>query len=212
LSGRWLSHPAIGNHDGNAGYYAYWNAGLPTGPAGPSGAGWYGFSSHGWHFVVLDSNCIANDLKVSCAPGSPQINWLQSDLAAHPNLCTIAFMHIPYYTSGLTQFPELKTIFQLLYNAHLELLITGHTHYYQRFYPQDANGNRDANGVVEIVAGMVGGGLSYVPSIPSAPNQAVQIGQAYEVVKLTLYPGSYAFQFLPAPGYFGSDAGSRNCH
>ncbi len=209
---RSISHPAIGNHDGNAGYYEYWNGSNTSGPAGPTGEGWYSLSKNGWHFVVLDSNCVANDMKVSCAPGSAQITWLQNDLASHKNLCTIAFMHIPYYTSGTTQYPELQTIFQTLYNYHVDLLITGHTHYYQRFYPQDADGNRVANGVTEIVVGTGGGDLSYVQSKPSAPNQAVQIGQVFGVLKLTLYSTSYAYRFIPAPGYSGSDSGSASCH
>ncbi len=210
---RSISHPAIGNHDGKTGYYNYWNGLSATnGRAGPTNLGWYSFTKGTWHFVVLNSNCVGAIPQVSCAPGSPQINWLASDLAAHPSLCTIAFMHIPYYTSGTNQFPELQTIFQTLYKYHVELLITGHTHYYQRFYPQDGNGNRDANGVAEIVVGTGGGDLSYVQSKPSAPNQAVQIGQVFGVLKMALYTSSYSFRFLPAPGYTGSDSGSANCH
>ena len=208
-----ISHPALGNHDGSAGYFTYWNgSGSTTGRAGPTGEGWYSFNKGNWHFVVLNSNCVTNDLKVSCAPGSAQINWLQNDLASHSNLCTIAFTHIPYYTSGPTQYPELQTMFQTLYTYHVDLLVTGHTHYYQRFYPQNANGQRVANGTAEITVGTGGGDLSNVQSKPSAPNQAVQLGHALGVLKLTLNPSNYSYRFLPAPGYSGSDAGSANCH
>ncbi len=210
---RSFSYPAMGNHDGTTSYYDYWNGiGNQTGRAGTRGQGWYSFSKGSWHFVLINSNCVASYMQVSCQPGSAEINWLQSDLAAHPNLCTIAFMHYPYYTSGDRQYPELQTIFQTLYNAHVELLITGHTHYYQRFYPQDANGNQVSNGVTEIVVGTGGGDLASMPSTATYPNQAVQIAGAFGVLKLVLNQGSYSFQFLPAPGSVGTDSGSAACH
>ena len=210
---RSISHPVIGNHDGTTAYYDYWDGvGNQTGRAGPRNQGWYSFSKGSWHFVVLNSNCVSDYMQINCQPGSAEINWLQSDLASHPNLCTIAFMHIPYYTSGTRQYPELQTIFQTLYNGHVDLLIAGHTHYYQRFYPQDANGNRVSNGVTEIVAGTGGGALANVGSTPTAPNEAVQIGHAFGVLKLVLSQGGYTFQFLPAPGSTGTDSGSGTCH
>jgi hypothetical protein len=208
-----ISHPAIGNHDGLQGYYDYWNgSGVATGRAGTRGKGWYSFSKNGWHFVVLNSNCVDGVIQVSCAPGSPQINWLNADLTNHPALCTMAFMHIPYYTSGPTQYPALKTIFQTLYNHHVDVLVTGHTHYYQRYYPQNANAQRVAGGVTEFVVGTGGGDLSYVQSKPSAPNEAAQIGQSFGVLKMVLSGGSYSFRWMAAPGYTGSDSGSGLCH
>ena len=209
-----LSHPALGNHDGSTAYYDYWNGvAVQTGPAGTRGQGWYSFNLGGWHFVVLNSNCVANDMQISCQPGSPEIAWLNADLSANTALCTIALTHIPYYTSGSRQFPELQTIFQTLYNYGVELYLAGHTHYYQRFYPQDANGNRnDAFGVAEIVAGTGGGSLANVGSKPTAVNEAAQIGKAFGVLQLALGPGSYSFQFLPAPGYTATDSGTGTCH
>ncbi len=210
---RSTSHPAIGNHDGTTAYYDYWDGiGNQTGRAGPRNEGWYSFSKGSWHFVVLNSNCVSDYMQINCQSGSAEINWLKSDLASHTNLCTIAFMHIPYYTSGLRQYPELQTIFQTLYSGHVDLLIAGHTHYYQRYYPQDANGNRVTNGVTEIVAGTGGGTLANVGSTPTAPNEAVQIGHAFGVLKLVLSQGSYTFRFLPAPGSIGTDSGSGTCH
>ncbi len=210
-----ISHPAIGNHDGNTAYYDYWDGvGNTTGKAGPRGEGWYSFSKGSWHFVVLNSNCIPGSAtyQVSCAAGSPQINWLISDLTSHTNLCTMAFMHIPYYTSGTTQFPALQTIIQTLYKYHVDVLVTGHIHDYQRFYPQDGNGNRVSNGVTEFVVGTGGGTLASVSNTPSATNEAVQIGHAFGALKMSLFSGSYSFQFLPAPGSVGTDSGSATCH
>jgi hypothetical protein len=205
----------IGNHEGDGnGYYDYWNGvGAATGPVGTRGKGWYSFNLGTWHFVALNSNCVADSLKVDCQPGSEEIGWLNADLDANPAQCTIAYMHHPYYSSGSRQYPELKTIFQTLYDHKVELYFSGHDHYYQRFYPQDANSNRDdANGVTEFVVGTGGGTLAGVSSTSNYKNQAVQIGRTFGVIRLVLHPGSYDFQFLPAQGYTATDSGSGTCH
>ncbi|MGE5074176.1 MAG: DNRLRE domain-containing protein [Anaerolineae bacterium] len=210
-----ITDPAIGNHEGDGtGYYNYFNGvGVQDGPAGTRGKGWYSFNIGSWHFVALNTNCVSDSLRVDCQPGSEEITWLDADLATSTAQCTIAFMHHPYYSTGTRQYPELKTIFQTLYDHHVELYLAGHTHYYQRFYPQDASANRDdANGVVEIVPGTGGGTLANVGSTSTYPNLAKQIGQAYGVLKLVLHQGSYDFQFLPAPGYTSTDSGSAPCH
>ncbi len=211
-----ISDPVIGNHDGSTAYYDYWNGkGIQTGPAGTRGQGWYSFSSGSWHFVVLNSNCITSlaSYQVSCQPGSAQINWLAADLAADTHQCTAAFMHIPYYTSGNIHYAELQTIVQTLYQYHVELLISGHIHDYQRFYPQDGNGNRDdALGVTQFVVGTGGGTLASAGNTPTAKNEARQIGHAFGVLGLNLYSGGYSYQFIAAPGSTGSDSGSDTCH
>jgi len=209
------SRPEIGNHENlGGGYYDYWDGiGKTTGPVGTRGEGWYSFNLGGWHFVGLNSNCVFDSMKVSCQPGSPQINWLKADLAADPSLCTIAFMHHPYYSTSATQYPELRTIFETLYQHHVELYLAGHTHYYQRFYPQDANGNRNnALGVTEIVAGTGGAPLANVRSLGASGNRARQIGKTFGVLKLTLHPGSYKFQFVPVAGSTETDSGIGTCH
>ena len=49
------------------------------------------------------------------------------------------------------------------YNAGGELLLTGHDHDYQRYAPQNPNGNRDtARGITEFVVGT--GGRNHLPS------------------------------------------------
>ncbi len=212
---RSIARPEIGNHEGvGTGYYDYWNGiGVTTGRAGTRGKGWYSFNIGSWHFVALNSNCVSDSLRVSCQPGSEQINWLSNDLSTNSALCTIAFMHHPYYTSGTREYPELQTIFQMLYDHRVELYFAGHTHYYQRFYPQDASSDRvDTNGVTEIAVGTGGGTLALVNNTPTARNEAAQIGQTFGVLKLVLHAGSYSYQFLPAAGFTGTDSGSGTCH
>jgi hypothetical protein len=211
---RSIAHPVIGNHEGDgAGYYDYWNGvGIQTGPVGTRGKGWYSFNIGNWHFVALNSNCVPDNLKVDCQPGSEEIGWLIADLAANPSQCTIAYMHHPYYSTG-RQYPELRTIFQTLYDNKVELYFAGHEHYYQRFYPQDADSNRDdVGGVTEIGVGTGGGALAGGSGTPSYKNLAVQIGKNFGVLRLVLHQNSYDFQFVPALGYTSTDSGSGTCH
>ncbi len=212
---RSFTRPVPGNHEGDeTGYFDYWNGiGIQNGIAGVRGKGWYSFNLGGWHFVALNSNCVWDDPRVNCQPGSEEIAWLTADLDASTSACTIAFMHHPYYTSGDHQYPELQTIFQTLYDHKVELYFAGHAHYYQRFYPQDAYSNRDdANGVTEIGVGTGGGPLANVSSTATAKNEAAQIGQEFGVLKLVLHAKSYDYQFLPAAGFTATDSGSGTCH
>jgi hypothetical protein len=210
-----ITYPSIGNHEGNGqGYWDYWNGvGVSSGKGGVRGKGWYSYDLGNWHFVSLNSNCVSDSNRVSCAPTSEQINWLQNDLSASPARCTIVYMHHPYYSSGSRQYPELKTLFQTLYDNNVEFYLAGHTHYYQRFYPQDANSNRDdARGVIEIASGTGGGALAGVSSSTKYKNVAKQIGRNFGILKFDLHADSYDFQFIPAPGYTQTDSGSGTCH
>ena len=51
--------------------------------------GYYSFNIGSWHLIALNSNCTI----VACTTGSAQETWLRNDLAAHSNLCTLAFDH-----------------------------------------------------------------------------------------------------------------------
>ena len=79
-------------------------SGRRTGPAGPTGLGYYSYDLGGWHLIALNSQCShppAAPQRADCAPGSPQEQWLRADLAAHPNRCTLAYWHHPLYSSGI---------------------------------------------------------------------------------------------------------------
>src|SRR6185503_6103292 len=89
-------YPSLGNAEydnPNArGYFDYFASAGVTARIGSSGAdatnfasGYYSFDIGAWHVIALNSNCTI----VSCAAGSPQELWLKSDLAAHPDRCTL---------------------------------------------------------------------------------------------------------------------------
>jgi hypothetical protein len=66
-----------------------------------------------------------------------------------------------------------------------------------------------ARGITEFVVG-TGGESHYTSGTPIA-NSVVQNDTSFGVLKLTLHPGSYDWQFVPAAGNF-TDSGSRACH
>ncbi len=199
--------PAIGNHEyktaGGAGYYGYFGA-----LAGTSGDGWYSREIGGWHVVVLNANCSI----VGCGPGSPQLEWLKHDLAAHPAACTLAIWHQPRFSSGLHGDDlAVKPFWDVLWAAHADLVIGGHDHDYERFAPQDPAGHLDlTGGIREIVVGT--GGAPLRPFFSVALNRESASVTAHGVIVLSLHATSYDWQFVPVAGKTFTDRGSAACH
>ncbi len=201
--------PVVGNHEYDillgAGYYSYWG---PT--AGNFGSGYYSLDLGAWHVVVLNSNCSM----VGCGAGGAQETWLRNDLATHTQACTLALWHEPLYTSStvVIRNTAVQPLLQDLYNANADLIVNGHAHNYERFAPQDASGNLDlAKGIIEIIAGT--GGDSLFPfSAAKAPNSVAGNDSTFGVLKLTLHPTSFDWQFIPIAGQTFTDSGTQACH
>ena len=203
-----LTRPAAGNHEyatpGAAGYFAYFGA-----AAGEPGKGWYSFDLAGWHVVVLNSNCSAVG---GCGAGSPQLRWLEADLAAHAGVCTLAAWHHPRFSSGLHG-DDLRSapFWEALYRAGADVILTGHDHDYERFAPQDPSGRADPRrGLRQFVVGTGGKDLRPFPRV--RPNSEARNADTFGVLKLTLRPGSYDWELLPAAGGTFTDAGTAACH
>lgn len=202
------THPAPGNHDyftdGAAGYYGYFGA-----AAGDPSKGYYSFDLGSWHLIALNSNC---DQIGGCGAGSPEEQWLRADLAAHPTQCTLAYWHHPLFSSGMNGGSSfMQPIWQALYDYGADVVLNGHDHDYERFAPQDPNGNADpTHGIREFVVG-TGGGESYPTNTPK-PNSEVLAGSIFGVLKLTLNPTGYSWQFLSISGETFTDSGSQSCH
>jgi acid phosphatase type 7 len=208
-----VTHPALGNHEygtsGAAGYFDYFNGvGASTGPAGERGKGYYSFGLGAWHLIALNSNCT----RVSCAAGSPQEQWLRADLAANTDTCTLAYWHHPRFSSGQHgDNPITAPLWQALYDYNADLILSGHDHLYERFAPQTPTGEPDpARGMREFVVG-TGGRSHYSFGVPK-PNSEARNSDAFGVLKLTLHPGSYDWNFVPEAGATFTDSGSANCH
>lgn len=203
--------PAPGNHEyhtpGASGYFHYFGA-----LAGDPNQGWYSFDLGAWHIVSLNSNCA--DIG-GCQAGSPEEQWLRKDLVAHRGVCTLAFWHHTLFSSGPksshARNTELRPLWQALYDAHAALVINGHEHNYERFAPQNPQGVADpARGIREIVVGT--GGRNHTPLAAPIANSLVRNTDTFGVLKLTLHPKSYDWEFIPEPGKTFTDSGSDACH
>jgi chitodextrinase len=206
-----ITRPAIGNHEpGSAtAYFDYFNGpGANDGPAGPRGKGWYSFDVGNWHLIELNSNCST----VGCTAGSEQEQWLRADLAAHPYACTLAYWHHPRFSSGHDgNNTFMQPIWKALYEGDADLALVGHSHNYERFAPQDVNGNLDrTRGIRQFVVGTGGAFFTGVGS--PQPNSEVRQNSTFGVIKITLHPTSYDWQFQPEAGQSFTDSGTESCH
>ncbi|MCM8750529.1 metallophosphoesterase [Thermomicrobiaceae bacterium CFH 74404] len=200
--------PAVGNHEyktpGASGYFAYFGE-----LAGEPGKGYYSYDLGRWHIVVLNSNCKQVG---GCHADSPQAEWLRSDLAAHPTQCAVAYWHHPRFSSGQHgDFRSMQAIWEILYEYGVDVVLTGHDHDYERFAPLNDQGQVDPErGIRSFVVGT--GGRSLRPFAEIHPASEVRDHQTYGVLKLTLRPDSYEWQFIPAAGGTFTDAGQGTCH
>ena len=100
-------------------------------------------------------------------------------------------------------------IWQALYDAGAEVVLSGHDHDYERFAPQDAAGNADAaTGSVSSSSGRAA--RTFEPIDDRVPNSEVSDSSTFGVLKLTLRPDGYDWQFMPAAGGSFTDAGSAS--
>nr|MBA3965254.1 FG-GAP repeat protein [Nitrospirales bacterium] len=140
--------PTLGNHESpsvttSLGIGPYYEAHvLPTsGQAGGVASGteaYYAFDYANVHFIVLDS------MDSSRALGSPMVTWLQNDLASTGQEWVIAFWHHPPYSkghdsdnavdSGGRMVDMRETILPILEAGGVDLVISGHSHGYERSY------------------------------------------------------------------------------
>jgi hypothetical protein len=98
-----------------------------------------------------------------------------------------------------------------LYDGGADLVVVGHDHLYERFAPQNADGQLDvAHGMREFVVGT--GGASAYAIVSPAPNSEVRNSGTRGVLKLTLYPDRYDWKFVPVKGSTFTDSGSASCH
>lgn len=198
--------PTPGNHEyatpGAQPYFDYFGA-----RAGP---GHYSVEMGSWHVISLNS-------QVTGAAAAAQLAWLQDDLARHTARCTLAYWHVPLYSSGGHR-PDrrMRAAWQLLYDAGAELVLSGHDHEYERFAPQDANGNIDqARGMRQFVVGT--GGAYPTPFIFFQPHSEARDSNVTGVLQVRLMEDGYAWTFLPASrdgpdnGAL-ADHGSASCH
>jgi acid phosphatase type 7 len=202
--------PTPGNHEyhtaGASGYFGYF--GTAAGPEPQKG--YYSYNLGAWHIISLNSMC---ENVGGCGASSPMVSWLKGDLAANPSSCTLAYWHHPVFSSGSEHGNDPKMIpsWDTLYAAGADVVLSGHDHDYERFAPQTSSGVADsARGIREFVVGT--GGKSHYRFGTIRSNSQVRNSDTNGVLKLTLHPTSYEWQFVPEAGKTFSDSGSGSCH
>lgn len=193
------TRPIPGNHEYRtsqaAGYFQYFNN-IPS---------YYAYDLGGWRIYALNSEIDTSEI-------SAQLIWLQADLLANPRQCVLAYWHRPRWSSGdhHGSDPEMQTLWQIFYDAGAEVVLNGHEHNYERFAPMNAEGEADPLGLREFVVGM--GGRNHYELGAILPASEAHDDTSYGVLKLTLHPSGYDWQFVPAAGSTFTDSGSTECH
>lgn len=178
--------PAVGNHGFNSTFLNIWPTAPGAATSGGKWAmetycctngtnsasypsAWYAFDVGNTRIYVLDaawsdSNTgtgtdYQNDYDNHWAPGAPQRQWLENDLASHPSQLKFAFFHYPLYVANATEpsDPYLQganSLEGLLGRFGVNLAFNGHAHVYER-------NKAAAGGLVSYVTG--GGGATVEP-------------------------------------------------
>ena len=198
---RSITDPIVGNHeynqfrDGTApGYFDYWDN-IPH---------YYSFNTHGWHVIALDSTGFFGQTTQS----SGQYQWLQSDLNADTQPCTLAMWHEPLYNIGVEgSQTTMSAIWSLLASHGVDLVINGHDHTYQRWQSLDGAGNPDPNGITELIDGT--GGHAIADFVTDDPRVAARANQ-YGAMRLQFNQAGAGLQFFTSGGQM-LDSSSVQC-
>jgi len=196
-----ITYPVAGNHEWHTpdagGYLEYFDRSTY----------WYTFTIGGWRLYALDGTCEDNG---GCASGDPQYRWLEAQLAERSDRCILAYWHQPRFSSGEEHGSddEVAPLWRLLDEAGGDLVLGGHEHNYERFSPQDADGQATADGMVQIVAG-TGGSSSGYPFADPLPNSLVRL-RGSGVVELSLFEGGWTARFVRPSGEV-ADQAAGNC-
>jgi len=216
-----ITKPVVGNHEygtgGAAGYYTYFGDLASPRQSGCTRdcEGYYSFDvavgSAQWHVAVINSECTRIGGGVGCAVGSPQYQWLDADLASHATAqCTAVLTHRPRWASNSFASPDIQPLVDVMDARGVDLLLAGHAHSYERFAPQNAAGQPDPAGITEFAVGTGGRDSQGFGTVVS--NSQVRKNQIFGVMKLTLRPAGYDWQFVPDPATPFADSGTGSCN
>ena len=145
--------PTLGNHDGHTAdssnqtgpYYNIFTLprGVEAGGVASGTEAYYAFNYTNIHFIVLDS------FETNRASNGAMLNWLRNDLNATTQEWIIAFWHHPPYTKGSHDSDNEIELIEMRQNAlpileagGVDLVLTGHSHSYERSYLIDGHYGR----------------------------------------------------------------------
>jgi hypothetical protein len=177
-----------------------------AGSFGQTGNGWYSYDLGNWHLISLNAECADEPGGCSNASGTwfhQETTWLAQDLSDNLKPCILAYWHQPTFSSTKSPFTSDSTEgatadawWQLLYAHNATLVLNGHDHVYSRFAPMNPSGQPAATGIREFIIGTGGESLDTV--MPSTPNLEAWADAYYGVLKLTLQPSGYAWDYESA--------------
>jgi hypothetical protein len=211
-----ITRPVVGNHEygttGAGGYFGYFgDAASPRQPGCVKNCdGYYSFDIGSWHVAVISSECDRLNGGTGCAVGSPQQQWLDADLAAHPTGCTAVLTHRPRWASNSFASADIQPLVDVMAARGVDLFLAGHAHSYERFAPQNAAGQADPNGVTEIVVGTGGRDSQGFGTIVA--NSVVHKNKIFGVMRLTLHTNSWDTTFVQDPSTPFADTSNGTCH
>lgn len=148
---------------------------------------WYAFDAGNARFYVLEAawsgsndgtaDEYRNDYDTHWTPSSPEYQWLQNDLQAHPLQLKFAFFHFPMYSSNATEASDTwlrgpNSLEGLLARNRVAIGFSGHAHNYTRNDPPNG-------GLVTYVTG--GGGARLQPATRCDAPVAYAVGWSYTI-------------------------------
>jgi hypothetical protein len=223
--GRYLDKtwPVVGEDDyagggcstpGAEGFFTYFAGRHQQGSCTKSCKGWYSYDiGNDWHVVALNTNCTGPGVG-GCSASSPQINWLEDDLAANSKRCVLAVMHRPYWANG-NLVKKFKPFVDALYDGGADVLLTGNSHLYARYAQQNPSSKVDtARGMRAFIVGTGGKSHSKLAS-PRLANFQAGNDTTFGVLALTLHADSYDWEYqqaYPQGGNQFTDTGTTTCH
>lgn len=191
-----------GNHDyvdGRAdAFLGYFGAASGGGPDGT-----FARRLGPWLLIGLDSNASAAGL-------DRQYAWLEAGLEANRDAsCVVALWHHPLFSSGLHRGSgrQMQRFWELLDGHGADLVLSGHEHFYERFEPRRADGERARSAPRQFVVGTGGARLFGFWRPPYRSSARIL---RHGVLELRLDDASYAWRFLGTDGRV-HDAGTAAC-
>jgi len=164
-----------------------------------------------WLMVALDSNVTGSALEA-------QYRWLEQALAqereraaAESPGCVLVAWHAPLYSSGLHRGSgeHMRPFWALLDEYDVDLVLSGHEHFYERFGPLDAEGRAPPgdNAPRQFV---IGTGGTQLFGFWKPPYRSESRVLTHGVLKLSLAPAGYTWQFVDVDRRV-RDAGQARC-
>ena len=202
-------YPTPGNHDYGVDkelpfYYLY----FPN--AGPPRLGYYAYDVGAWRVYALNSELVTPALR------NAQLEWLERELYTHSKAkCTFAYFHRPPFSSGRFASPAwVMPIYRKLYKYGVDLVATGHEHFFASLPPLDPAGSIDtAYGVPLLIAGTGGAVFFDRPTtLRYGGAGEVVVARTLGVLKIELKRAGYAWAFVPADPDHPAPSGSGSCH